>query len=114
MIDADFRDNKTGKENKEIRYQVKRGDVKKIRFFNNPNSTHPMQHPIHLHGQRFLVTSVDGKQNGNLGWKDTVLVPAGSTVDILVDFSNPGDWVFHCHIPEHMEAGMMGMFTVVE
>ena len=46
-------------------------------------------------------------------WKDTVVVPIGSTVDILVDFSNPGEWLFHCHIPEHMASGMMGMFKVL-
>ena len=66
-----------------------------------------MQHPIHLHGQRFLVLSEDGMENDNLAWKDTVLVPTGKTVDILVEFSNPGNWAMHCHILEHAEAGMI-------
>ena len=52
-----------------------------------------MQHPIHLHGQRFLVLAVNGVPNENLVWKDTVLVPAGATVDILLDLSNPGRWM---------------------
>ncbi len=107
-----MRDKKTGKENMDAVYEVKVGDVKKIRLFNDPKSMHPMQHPIHLHGQRFLVLSENGKKNENLVWKDVVTVPIGSTVDILVDFSNPGDWMIHCHISEHLEAGMMSVFKV--
>ena len=107
-----FRDTKTGKEGFEIDYQAKVGDIKKIRLVNSPDSAHPMQHPIHLHGQRFLVLSEDGITNENLAWKDSVLVPTGSTVDILVEFSNPGQWVMHCHILEHAEAGMITEVTV--
>jgi len=73
---------------------------------------HGMQHPIHLHGQRFLVLAVNGTRNDNLAWKDTVLVPSGATVDLLVDLSNPGTWMLHCHIAEHLEAGMMTTITV--
>ncbi len=105
-----IKDNATGTENPG--YQVKAGDIKKIRIFNDPGSMHPMQHPIHLHGQRFLVLTQDGKSSDNLVWKDTVLVPAGSTIDILVEFTNPGEWLMHCHIPEHAEAGMIASFTV--
>ena len=107
-----FRDTKTGKEGFDIGYQAKVGDIKKIRLVNSPDSAHPMQHPIHLHGQRFLVLSEGGIANENLAWKDTVLVPTGSTVDILVEFSNPGQWVMHCHILEHAEAGMITKVTV--
>lgn len=102
-----LRDVNSGKEGFDIDYQANVGDVKKIRLFNNPESDHPMQHPIHLHGQRFLVLSEDGMLNENLAWKDTVLVPAGKTVEILVEFSNPGKWAMHCHILEHAEAGMI-------
>ncbi len=107
-----LRDKDSGKENYDIGYQANVGDVKKFRFFNDPNSAHPMQHPIHLHGQRFIVVSENGNTNDNLVWKDTVLVPAGSTVDILVDFTNPGVWVMHCHILEHAESGMITAITV--
>ncbi len=72
-----------------------------------------MQHPIHFHGQRFLVLSVDGVPTDNFVWKDTVLVPTGSTVDILIDFTNSGTWVAHCHILEHEQAGMITSFTVL-
>lgn len=108
-----IKDRKTGKQNMDINHEVRLGDVKMIRIFNDPKSMHPMQHPIHLHGQKFLVLAQDGQKKDNLAWKDTVLVPKGSTIDLLVDFSNPGKWMFHCHIPEHLEAGMMSMFTVV-
>lgn len=109
-----LKDKATGKENMDIKYTAKVGDKIKVRLFNNPKSMHPMQHPIHLHGQRFLVLNVDGKPNDNLVWKDTVLVPTGSTVDILVDVTNPGEWMIHCHIAEHLTAGMMTSFIVEE
>ena len=70
------------------------------------------RHPMHLHGQRFLVLGIDNKPTENFAWKDTVLVPKGSTVDILIEFTNPGDWMMHCHIAEHLESGMMSMFMV--
>ena len=107
-----LRDVNSGKEGFDIDYQANVGDIKKIRLFNNPESDHPMQHPIHLHGQRFLVLSEDGMLNDNLAWKDTVLVSTGKTVDILVEFSNPGKWAMHCHILEHAEAGMITEVTV--
>ena len=94
--------------------QAQVGDVLKISLFNDPESMHPMQHPIHLHGQRFIVTHIDGEPVENRVWTDTILVPIGSTVDILVDVTNPGEWMMHCHIAEHLEAGMMTSFIVNE
>jgi suppressor of ftsI len=91
---------------------MKTGEVKKIRLYNYPNSAHPMQYPIHIHGGRFLVLSQDGKENNNLGWKDTVLVPTGSTVDILFVADNPGLWSFHCHIIEHRVSGMQAVIKI--
>lgn len=106
-------DSLTKKENMDINWQFKQGDKVKISIFNDPNSMHPMQHPIHFHGQRFLVLTKDGVPNDDLVWKDTVLIGKGETVDILLDVTNPGDWMVHCHIPEHMEAGMMSKFKVI-
>jgi FtsP/CotA-like multicopper oxidase with cupredoxin domain len=71
-----------------------------------------MQHPIHIHGQLFLVRNC--VRNPNLAWKDTTLVGAGQTTDILVEMSNPGIWMIHCHIAEHLEGGMMFSFEVKE
>jgi FtsP/CotA-like multicopper oxidase with cupredoxin domain len=107
-----LRDVDTGKENMDIDWRFHRGDVIKLRIGNERQSMHAMQHPIHLHGQRFLVLAVNGVRNENLAWKDTVLIPAGSTVDLLVDLSNPGRWMLHCHIAEHLSAGMMMGFVV--
>ncbi len=113
-IDWLITDSKTGKSNMAIDYNWKIGDKVKIRIFNDPNSMHPMQHPIHFHGQRFLVLAVDGVPNDNLVWKDTVLVPSGKKVDILLDVTNPGDWMAHCHIAEHLSDGMMFMFNATK
>jgi len=105
-------DQATGKENMDIDWVFKREEPVKIRIFNDPNSMHPMQHPMHFHGQRFLVLERNGKKETNLVWKDTVFIPSGETVDILLDTSNPGTWMAHCHIAEHLEAGMMFSFKV--
>lgn len=107
-------DRATGKENMDIDWNFEVGDVVKIRVFNNPKTFHPMNHPIHVHGQRYLVLSMDGVPNPNMVWKDTAIVPVGSTVDFLVEMSNPGTWMLHCHIAEHLEAGMMLGFEVEE
>ena len=105
-------DTETGLENMDIDWQFEVGDVVKIELFNDPDTIHPMNHPVHIHGQRFLVLTIDGVPNENLVWKDTAIVPVGTTVQYLVDMSNPGDWMMHCHIAEHLEAGMMLGFSV--
>jgi suppressor of ftsI len=108
-----LRDEATGAENMDIAWRFTQGDVVKLRFINDPNSSHAMQHPIHLHGQRFLVISRNGVPNDNLAWKDTAVIPAGESADFLVEMSNPGRWMMHCHVAEHMGSGMRGVFTVV-
>ena len=107
-----LRDKNSGKEGFDIDFTSKVGDIKKIRLINSPDSVHPMQHPFHLHGQRFIVISENGEMNSNLSWQDSVLVPEGKTIDILVEFSNPGEWMMHCHILEHHESEMTSKITV--
>jgi FtsP/CotA-like multicopper oxidase with cupredoxin domain len=107
-----LKDPVTGLENMDIAWHFRRGEPAKIRLVNERRAFHGMQHPIHLHGQRFLVLAVNGVPNEDLAWKDTVLVPAGAVVDILLDTQNPGEWMLHCHIAEHLSAGMMMHFTV--
>ncbi len=109
-----LRDRRTGAENENIQWRFARGDVVKVAVHNTPDSFHPMHHPIHVHGQRFLVLAVDGIRRSNLVWKDTAVVPVGSTVEMLVEMSNPGTWMLHCHIAEHLHAGMMMSFVVEE
>ncbi|HKV52566.1 MAG TPA: multicopper oxidase family protein [Gemmatimonadaceae bacterium] len=106
------RDDATGKEDMDIDWHVKAGSLVKLELYNDPKSFHPMQHPIHLHGQRMLVVSRNGVRTRNLVWKDTVLIPVGSTVDVLIDASNPGAWMLHCHIAEHLGSGMMTVLHV--
>jgi FtsP/CotA-like multicopper oxidase with cupredoxin domain len=106
-------DRQTGAENGAITWAFTVGDRVKIRLVNEMESDHPMHHPFHVHGAgRFLVLSRDGQPESNLVWKDTVLVRAGQTVDILLDVSNPGLWMAHCHIAEHAQSGMMFSFDV--
>jgi FtsP/CotA-like multicopper oxidase with cupredoxin domain len=105
-------DRETEAANHDIHWTFKVGERVKIRLVNEPHADHPMQHPIHFHGQRFLVLSRDGARNDNLAWKDTVLVRTGETVDILLEVTNPGSWMAHCHIAEHVEGHMMLTFQV--
>ena len=106
-------DRETGAENGAIDWRFRVGDQVKIRLVNEMDSDHPMHHPFHVHGAgRFVVLARDGVTEPNLVWKDTVLVRTGETVDILLDVSNPGTWMAHCHIAEHLEAGMMLGFQV--
>ncbi len=108
-------DQSTNKVNMDINnWAFRVGDMVKIRIFNDPRSMHPMQHPIHFHGQRFVVLSTNGVANTAPVWVDTVLIAKGDTVDILLETSNPGKWMAHCHILEHAESGMMFPFSVVE
>jgi FtsP/CotA-like multicopper oxidase with cupredoxin domain len=108
-------DRETGKENAEIDWSFRVGDRVKIRLVNDMEQDHPMHHPFHIHGAgRFLVLSHGGEPDPDLVWKDTVLVRAGETVDILLDISNPGLWMAHCHIAEHNQSGMMFSFPVSE
>jgi FtsP/CotA-like multicopper oxidase with cupredoxin domain len=106
-------DRETGSSNHGIAWRFAAGDRVKVRLVNEMEGDHPMHHPFHVHGAgRFVVLARDGVPEPNLGWKDTVLVRAGETVDILLELTNPGRWMAHCHIAEHHESGMMFSFDV--
>ena len=110
LVDID-----SGKENWEIDWAFRVGDLIKIRLLNDMDQDHPMHHPFHVHGAgRFLILARNGVVESNLAWKDTVLVRSGETVDILLDVTNPGLWMAHCHIAEHNQSGMMFSFPVRE
>jgi suppressor of ftsI len=106
-----IRDGATGAEPRLSGWTFQRGSHVLLRVENPGDSMHPMQHPIHLHGQRFLVLH-DGALAPSSAWKDTVLVRAGTTVTVLVEMANPGEWLLHCHISEHLESGMTTSFRV--
>jgi FtsP/CotA-like multicopper oxidase with cupredoxin domain len=106
-------DRETEAENAQIDWTFRVGDQVKLRLVNEMDSDHPMPHPFHVHGAgRFLILARDDVVEPNLVWKDTVLVRTGETVDILLDVTNPGRWMAHCHIAEHHESGMMFSFNV--
>ncbi|HUE85722.1 MAG TPA: multicopper oxidase domain-containing protein [Vicinamibacterales bacterium] len=81
-----------------------------------------MAHPIHVHGTQFRVLSRTGGSTNALrdgindaGWTDTVLVLPGETVRVQVTFStHPGLYLYHCHILEHEDMGMMRNFRIAE
>uniref|UniRef100_UPI0025E9BB57 multicopper oxidase domain-containing protein n=1 Tax=Oceanithermus sp. TaxID=2268145 RepID=UPI0025E9BB57 len=74
-----------------------------------------LDHPFHLHTNPFQVISRAGRPEPLRAWKDTVLVPAGSIVRLRVGFEDfPGKAVYHCHILEHEDLGMMGIVRFEE
>lgn len=88
---------------------VPRGAVEIWEIEANPE----MDHPFHLHGMFFQVLSIDGvPQTVQWGWKDTVNVPRGTKLRFAVKYDPPGIWMFHCHILEHAERGMMGELVI--
>jgi len=69
-------------------------------------------HPIHLHGHSFRVITRNGKPTKYREWCDTFLMAPRERAEIAFVADNPGDWMFHCHILDHQEAGMMSVFRV--
>ncbi|MEP7383824.1 MAG: multicopper oxidase family protein [Gemmatimonadota bacterium] len=107
-----LRDAASGAENMNVHWRFSRGELVRMQVFNDPLSAHAMAHPIHVHGQRFLILSRNGALSDNMAWKDTAVIPVGETVELLVEMSNPGRWMIHCHIAEHLGSGMMTVFDV--
>jgi FtsP/CotA-like multicopper oxidase with cupredoxin domain len=99
--------------NKEMHHRDAPVKVGELQVWDVVNST-LMDHPFHLHGFFFQVLSVDGKPPAWLSWEDVVNLPPKSTTRIAwIPDDRPGSWMYHCHILEHHEAGMMGHFDVV-
>ena len=95
---------------------VKKGDIE-IWTIDNQS---PFYHPFHVHGVQFLVLDRDGRDTPahEQGWKDTVIVNPGEVVRVIMQFKDYSDptlpYMFHCHILEHEDMGMMGQFVVVD
>ena len=96
-----------------IDFVARKGDLERWQFFNRSIEPHPM----HVHGTQFQVLSRDGvdarRLPTDLGWKDTVLVRPGESVEIALRFGVTGNYVLHCHNLEHEDNGMMLNFNVV-
>ncbi len=89
--------------------RLRKGDRVRVRFSNMSMEAHPM----HLHGQSFKVLAVGGRRLGQPIVKDSVEVaPHMGSVDVEFTAHNPGDWFFHCHIPMHMEGGMITLAQI--
>lgn len=76
-------------------------------------NTMAFAHPFHLHGFFFQPLGADGRPLHPMAWKDTLNVPVDGVARFAVRFDDrPGMWMFHCHILDHADAGMMGMLHV--
>lgn len=75
---------------------------------------HSSPHPFHVHGAQFQIVERNGEAPplNERGWKDTVMLQQGEEVRLLVKFNKEGLFMYHCHILEHEDAGMMGQFLV--
>lgn len=74
------------------------------------SNTIEWDHPFHLHGFFFQVLDLNGVPPAVREWRDTANVPVNGVLRLLVNFDErPGMWMFHCHILDHADAGMMGM-----
>jgi FtsP/CotA-like multicopper oxidase with cupredoxin domain len=97
-----------------IDFQVPFGDIERWRFTTGGNAPHP----VHTHGASFQVEARTGGRAAIMpweaGWKDTVLLQDGETVDVLIRFDgHRGRYLIHCHQLEHEDRGMMQAFEVV-
>ncbi|HZA24130.1 MAG TPA: multicopper oxidase domain-containing protein, partial [Dehalococcoidia bacterium] len=95
---------------------VEVGDVE-IWELSNPSFR---SHPIHIHDVQFQVLDRNGESPSpnERGWKDTITVNKDETVRVIMQFKDYADpelpYMFHCHILEHEDRGMMGQFVVVD
>ena len=88
------------------------GRVGETQHWNFVNETE-WDHPIDLHGFFFQELDAHGAPREPLGWKDTVNVPANGAARFVVRYDDcPGMWMFHCHILDHADLGMMGMLML--
>ena len=84
---------------------------------NTNDKVNGMLHPFHIHGAHFLVVSRNGEEpypNEKGVYKDTVEVAPQETVRLKVYFQNTGVFMYHCHIIEHEDAGMMAQIQIVD
>ncbi len=69
-------------------------------------------HPVHLHGHAMKLLKNGDKEPDRPIWRDTLLLTPRSRATVAMVADNPGNWMLHCHIPEHQEAGMMTVVSV--
>jgi len=92
-----------------IHTQVKLNTVEDWELIN----TGVMDHPFHIHGNAFQVISRNDRPESLMAWRDTVLVKRGETVRIRIPFRDfAGKTVYHCHVLDHEDLGMMGNLLI--
>lgn len=115
MMGGGFKINGKTMEMSRIDFQVKRNSTEIWEVRNDS----PMAHPFHVHNVQFHILDRNGKKPALIesGLKDTVLVQRGEVVRIVMSFPEYSDakipYMYHCHILEHEDQGMMGQFVVV-
>jgi len=97
-----------------IDFTQEQGVTEVWEIYNKPDEMGGMIHPFHIHGTQFKILSRNGKEpsKNEQGWKDTISVEPDETVKVAVQFQHKGVYMFHCHILEHEDNGMMGQIKV--
>ncbi|MFA7746137.1 multicopper oxidase family protein [Salinicoccus roseus] len=97
-----------------IDFTQKQGVTEVWEIYNKPDMMGGMIHPFHIHGAQFKILSRNGETppENERGWKDSFSVVPNETVKIAIQFKNKGIYMFHCHILEHEDNGMMGQVKV--
>lgn len=114
LVFDDFRINGRAYRMDRMDFDVKQGSIERWIVSGGGG----VEHPFHVHGTHFQVESLASggpPLTQNSGWKDTVLL-SGGAASLIMRFDHPASerfpYMYHCHILEHEDAGMMGQFTV--
>lgn len=99
-----------------INEEVKLNDTEIWEITNPSDMMGGMSHPFHIHGAQFQILSRDDKvpPENERGFKDTVVINPDEKVRIIIKFTHTGVFMYHCHILEHEDQGMMGQFQVID
>ncbi|WP_088051910.1 multicopper oxidase family protein [Virgibacillus dakarensis] len=97
-----------------IDFTQEQGETEVWEIYNKPDEMGGMIHPFHIHGAQYKILSRDGEKppENERGWQDTISVKPDETVKVAVQFDHKGVYMFHCHILEHEDNGMMGQIKV--
>ncbi|PID03727.1 copper oxidase [Sporosarcina sp. P2] len=97
-----------------IDFTQQQGVTEVWEIYNKPDMMGGMIHPFHIHGTQFKIISRDGEEppENEQGWKDTISIKPDERVKIAIQFKHKGVYMFHCHILEHEDNGMMGQVEV--
>lgn len=97
-----------------IDFTQQQGVTEVWEIYNKPDMMGGMIHPFHIHGAQFKIISRGGEAppENERGWKDSISIQPDETVKIAIQFKHKGIYMFHCHILEHEDNGMMGQVKV--